>query len=218
MVGCAIVTSYGKKPEQDVSDKDTYSFSVYANQFATKEHIGQFAVKQIEEFMAEHGYVSYRILERYMPTSVIQPVIYKVKFSITPKKHMIHVGADNPLIKSAFKGYIHEVKTFIERGADVNSQNKDGWTALIAAASKGHTEIVKILLAKGADVNDSRAKEGFTALMAAATWGHSDTAKVLIAEGADINAKTSAGITALKYADHQGHTEIVQLLKKAAAK
>ena len=84
VAGCAVVTTYGVKPKQDISAKDTYSFSVYPNHFANLKYINQFAVGEIEKFMAENGYVSYQILERYQNSSVVTPIIYKVKFSKSP--------------------------------------------------------------------------------------------------------------------------------------
>ena len=38
----------------------------------------------------------------------------------------------------------------IDAGADVNTKNKDGLSALMGAAIKGHTETVKTLLGAGA--------------------------------------------------------------------
>jgi ankyrin repeat protein len=39
----------------------------------------------------------------------------------------------------------------LERGADPNAKNDDGWTPLHIAAGEGHVEIVKLLLERGAD-------------------------------------------------------------------
>jgi hypothetical protein len=84
---CAVVTSYGKKPLQDPSDKDIYSFKVYPNHFANVNDINKYAIGEIHKFMAEQGYVSYKILERYRDTADLSPVvsiIYKVKFDRSP--------------------------------------------------------------------------------------------------------------------------------------
>ena len=44
------------------------------------------------------------------------------------------------------------VKVFLEQGAEVNSADPRGNTALILAAQKGHSQVAKYLLTKGADV------------------------------------------------------------------
>ena len=51
----------------------------------------------------------------------------------------------------------------LEKGASVDIQNKDGFTALILASRNWHREVVGKLLEKGASV-DIQDKDGFTAL------------------------------------------------------
>ena len=57
------------------------------------------------------------------------------------------------LIEAASRGDINRVRSLLAGGADVNTKNSDGVTALWIAAAKGHTDIVKTLLEKGVDVN-----------------------------------------------------------------
>jgi len=42
------------------------------------------------------------------------------------------------------------VATLLERGADIELSNDEGWTALFEAANKGHVETVRLLLKQGA--------------------------------------------------------------------
>ena len=56
-----------------------------------------------------------------------------------------------------------------------------------------------------------------TALLLAAFYGHTDAVRVLLDGGADVNAKSKKGMTALSSAQSNGHTAVVQLLKKAGA-
>lgn len=57
----------------------------------------------------------------------------------------------------------------IERGADVNAQNKEGWTALFSASSE---KLARALLQHGASVT-IRDKKGETPLQAAREYGNS---------------------------------------------
>ncbi|EQC51587.1 ankyrin repeat domain-containing protein [Bacteriovorax sp. DB6_IX] len=57
------------------------------------------------------------------------------------------------LMDCAFEGQYELCKLLLEAGADVNTQDKDGKSALIYAAREGHEAVVKILLRHGADKN-----------------------------------------------------------------
>ena len=67
------------------------------------------------------------------------------------------------LIYAAKEGNIGLVKELIERGANVNMQDNNGWTVLIYAARYGHNNVVKELIEAGANV-DIRSNDGLTAL------------------------------------------------------
>lgn len=56
-----------------------------------------------------------------------------------------------PLTWAALMGETKAAALLLERGADVNAQNRDGATPLHSAAFLGRTETVKLLLEKGAD-------------------------------------------------------------------
>jgi ankyrin repeat protein len=60
------------------------------------------------------------------------------------------------------------VQILLDKGAKINSQAKNGVSALIIASQEGHEAIVQILLAKGAEVN-VRENGGETALKFAKT-------------------------------------------------
>ena len=78
------------------------------------------------------------------------------------------------LILASKNGHSETVSTLINFNADVNIQNKNGWTALITASQNGHSETVTILVNSNADVNIQE-EDGWTALMVASQNGHSET-------------------------------------------
>jgi uncharacterized protein len=87
------------------------------------------------------------------------------------------------LIEAAKQGDLKQVQELLEKGADINTKDKDGMTALMVACLNGHAEVVKDLLAKGADVN-AEAKKGFTALKMASLYNYTEVVELLKAHGA----------------------------------
>jgi ankyrin repeat protein len=75
------------------------------------------------------------------------------------------------LVEGSLQGRLSLVRSMLERGADVNFVDDDGFTALCVASQEGHLEIVDVLVAAGALVNWARKEDGGTALfMASAEW------------------------------------------------
>jgi ribosomal protein S27AE len=105
------------------------------------------------------------------------------------------------LLEAATKGDLDSVKSWIDKGADVNARNYRRSTPLAAAAASGHTEVVKFLVKAGADV-DARDQEGRTPLIEAAASGHAAAAEVLIKAGANVNVRPIEGASDAKMALH----------------
>ena len=68
-------------------------------------------------------------------------------------------------------------RIFIE-GANLETQDEDGNTALRRASCYGYTKIVKLLIEHGADV-EKQNNYGTTALMCASSCGHTEIVKML---------------------------------------
>jgi len=115
------------------------------------------------------------------------------------------------LVRAARSGSMDMVGQDLDRGASVNSVDREGNTALNRAALMGHEDLSELLLKRGADVN-SRSKFGKTALMAAASKGRLPIVALLINNHADVNAMDDYGQTALMCASLRGHSRIVNLL------
>ncbi len=77
------------------------------------------------------------------------------------------------------------VQALLKAGANVNTQDIDGNTALIRASRSGHTEIVKMLLSvQGIEMNTCN-HAGLTAVRHAILNDKKDVADLLIQAGAD---------------------------------
>ena len=67
------------------------------------------------------------------------------------------------------------VELLLEKGAQVDLQNKDGWSALMSASKGGSVDIIQLLLKKGAKIN-LRNSNGLSALKIAR---HTEVIKLL---------------------------------------
>lgn len=80
----------------------------------------------------------------------------------------------------------------LDRGADMNLPNKQGWTPLQLAAKTDNCEALTLLLDRGAQV-ETRPESGLTALHLAANDGNWVALDLLLIGGADINAWNTKG-------------------------
>ena len=102
----------------------------------------------------------------------------------------------------------------LERGANIEEVNDEGYTPLMEAAREGHEEMVALLLSQGADINAQTEETQETALTLACCGGFLDVADFLIKAGADIGLGAS---TPLMEAAQEGHLELVKYLLEARA-
>ena len=117
------------------------------------------------------------------------------------------------------QAYLQHVRLLIVNGADINSKDEHGQTALMNAAHAGQVELVRLLIENEADLNIT-AKYNLSALMLALISHHTEIARLLIEAGADVNIRSNRnfyGQTALYLAEQGGHSEIVVLLKQKGA-
>ncbi|XP_036133310.1 protein phosphatase 1 regulatory subunit 12B isoform X4 [Molossus molossus] len=89
-------------------------------------------------------------------------------------------------------GDTDEVKRLLARGADINTANVDGLTALHQACIDENFEMVKFLVENRADVNQQD-NEGWTPLHAAASCGHLNIAEYFLSHGASVSIVNSEG-------------------------
>jgi len=121
------------------------------------------------------------------------------------------------ITECARDGDLDGVRSLIETGADVDSQDKKGMTPLLYAARQGHGEVAELLISKGADLAVVEPGARLTALHFCALRGHRDIAEVLISKGADVHAEDKTGSTPLHLAAYSGHREVAELLLSEGA-
>jgi hypothetical protein len=109
------------------------------------------------------------------------------------------------------------VRVLLEWEANPNLTNAAGMTALMIAAHKKSLDILTALLQSGADVNQQNSFTGKTALMYAVQTQFTEGVQLLLEKLADVSLRNQNGTNALKIADAQGYTEIVQMLNQSLA-
>ncbi|XP_033499336.2 kinase D-interacting substrate of 220 kDa B isoform X1 [Epinephelus lanceolatus] len=122
-----------------------------------------------------------------------------------------------PLMVAAEQGNLEIVQELIRRGANVNLDDVDCWTALISAAKEGHIEVVRELLENNANL-EHRDMGGWTALMWGAYKGRTDVVQLLLEKGANSNITGQYSVYPIIWAAGRGHAEIVHLLLQHGAK
>jgi hypothetical protein len=123
-------------------------------------------------------------------------------------------SADNStaLVTAATKGDVAAAKSLLAGGADSNSHDTNGYSALNWAALNGHLDIARLLIDQGADVNAHDNPKRWTPLMNAAGMGHDDVAKFLVSRGADVNVLDATGAQALLWARSQARSSLMTYL------
>lgn len=119
-------------------------------------------------------------------------------------------STNEALLQAIEKGNIGEIKQALRQGADVNTRDKTGASALMIASLYGNAESVNLLLNKGSDPNLANTA-GATALL----WSAGDFEKVraLVGKGANVNAEAKSGRTPLMAAAScAGNVNTVKLL------
>ncbi|XP_056151156.1 kinase D-interacting substrate of 220 kDa B [Lampris incognitus] len=127
-------------------------------------------------------------------------------------------NGQTPLMLAAEQGSLEIIQELIRRGANVNLDDVDCWSALISAAKEGHVDVVKELLDNSAYI-EHRDMGGWTALMWAAYKGRVEVTKILLENGANPNTTGQQySVYPIIWAAGRGHSDIVKLLLQHGAK
>lgn len=104
-------------------------------------------------------------------------------------------GASEEIFEAVMRGNVEVLRTYLDRGGNVNLANSAGMTLLHFAAYAGQDETIEVLLTKGAEIN-AKDKQGMTPLeyaaQRAAVQQHRGTAVLLMIHGAAVNLKVAA--------------------------
>jgi ankyrin repeat protein len=113
---------------------------------------------------------------------------------------------------AAMKGDIETVKKLIKQGAQVNTAQGDGMTALHWAAERGDLAMANALLAAHANVKSTTRIGDYTPLHIAARNGNPAIVVALLKAGDDPKSATMSGSTPLHLAAASGSAESINAL------
>src|SRR5437867_11151951 len=99
------------------------------------------------------------------------------------------------VVEAARSGNRDAVRALLKDGADVNTAQADGMTALHWAAQKGDVELAKLLLYASANVRATTRIGGYTPLLIASRNGDAAMIRTLVESGSDPNSATTNGTT-----------------------
>ncbi|XP_026295235.1 protein phosphatase 1 regulatory subunit 12A isoform X11 [Apis mellifera] len=121
----------------------------------------------------------------------------------------IKFSADCVFLAACAAGDKEEVVRLLQKGADINTGNVDGLTALHQACINDDLDMVEFLVEKGADINCGD-NEGWTPLHATASCGFISIAKYLIEKGCNLAAVNYDGQLALDIAESVEMEDMLQ--------
>ena len=122
-------------------------------------------------------------------------------------------SGNTPLIYSAQKGLLNNVKALLNAGAKPDYRNPiTGVSAVAAASAEGHTDVIRYLVKMGkADVN-LRDLAGHTPIFYAVEKDQPQALQTLLSLGANPNAKDNSGVTALMRASAKDYKNCQKIL------
>jgi ankyrin repeat protein len=125
-------------------------------------------------------------------------------------------GVDSRDLLLAIRDGDHaRVQKLLRAGAEVNTRDADGTTALMHSVIESDVAMIKLLLDSGAEVN-AKNTQNSTALMYAAV--NLEETQLLLARGADVNVKGKGGATPMSVAVTAfGSTPVLKLLTSKGA-
>ncbi len=152
-------------------------------------------------------------ITRKMNNTEYEKILNQLKNGQDPNAPIAE-GGWNLIIFGAAQGDYRLVQLLLEYGADINSKNTMGRSALFFACTYGYEDIVQLLIENGATVNLNDTCLYEVPLIEATRNGHQSIVELLIKNNADTNQKDIDDKTALQYAEENHYGEIAKIFRK----
>ncbi|SVA24222.1 uncharacterized protein METZ01_LOCUS77076 [marine metagenome] len=140
-------------------------------------------------------------------------ILGAVIIGISAQAHpLLYAALESPVADAAMHSDHTTVRSLLREGADVNTAQGDGMTALHWAAVNGQLDTAKMLLYAGANLRATTRLHAYSPLHLASRSGHADTVKLFLDNGADATVTTTTGVTPLMLAASSGSADAVTAL------
>lgn len=123
------------------------------------------------------------------------------------------------MTRAATRGDIEGVKSFLDKGENINGYDKWGWTPVMWAIYYNQYDLVKWMLARGADANARTQKDygsimkDSTPMIIAAAYGYGGIVRMLLNYKGDPRARDRAGESVESIADKNSFMDILILVR-----
>ncbi|HXF52940.1 MAG TPA: quinoprotein dehydrogenase-associated putative ABC transporter substrate-binding protein [Hyphomicrobiaceae bacterium] len=210
--------------------RKTDAFLKYMLEFALEDH-----AEEVEKILREYGVplvqCSKCVVAGDLPAHGSYIAMADQKFEARPDlaspdqvvtkeklEQWLEEGADlsQELSNAINANDIERVKFLVEKGADVNAPDPQGWLPLQNAARQRQDAMIAALIDLGADPNKASA-DGTTPLITAAMRDHVPSVKVLIEKGANVEEPGPHGYRPLAMAIADGRYEVAKAMMEAGA-
>lgn len=163
-----------------------------------------------------HG--PYTKLREYVAPAVAPPVSPDQKVTRERLEAWLSQGADvnQELSNAVLASDLERIKFLVEKGADINRRDAQGYAAVHSAARHRDDAVLALLVSLKADVNIAD-QDGFTALHHAVLRNHPPSIDVLAKAGAALDTRTRDGFTPVALAIIEDQYKSAMALIEAGA-
>lgn len=150
-------------------------------------------------------------------TALLSGVTPMARVGDSPRRSVEDAKAEPRIADAAMRGDVMAVRALLQQGADLNTAQGDGMTALHWAAARGDQELARLLLGSGANPKAVTRIGRHTPLHVAASGGHHLVVRALVDANVDVDALTTTGVAPLHFAAASGSRGTIKILVESGA-
>ena len=131
--------------------------------------------------------------------------------------NVIDFFQNSALLMAVDNKHLVVAEYLLQHGADIQLDNKYGYTPLMQAVMRNDSKMVNMLLDKGAKIDQKNFYTELTPLMMAVDNGSMEMVELLLARKANLNLQDERGRSALMHATAARQPKLAERLQQAGA-